>query len=520
MHGTPPPGTPSEKEGHGKMRPTSPVEGIRVGDWRVLWRFETGAFGVVHLVVRVGQEAAGPAALKMARVRGDPRFLREAQLLARVLHPNVPRLRGQGEWYGLPYVVMDWVDGAPLYRWAQQCNPTPRQAAGLLAQLAGALAAVHAAGGAHRDLKGDNVLVRLSDGAALLTDFGASTWQGAAPLTVGAPPGTPLYYSPERLRAHLNLLPPEAPSGAGPADDVYALGVTAFRLLTDCYPFLEVEEAQRTQARLEGRLPRAPHALNPEVPPELGALVLRMMAARPEERPSAPELARALGPLSSGPEQAEQAPLFAWVTESSQLGPGRRLPSRVEYERWLVQARIDEGRARVSAEAARVQSLPPPAAAPPPRPAQALRRAAPTASAPRTFAWLPWLVAACAVLVSVLPRPLLPPPAEPRQEAASQAGEPRAEKTTGRGDSPLPAPERAGPREPEQQKIGAEMPARPLPGQLLPPCKKPMVEIRGGCWVGPIEDEKPPCGKQSFAWQGRCYWPFMTPQPPATSSPP
>jgi hypothetical protein len=417
-----------------------------------------------------------------------------------------------------------------------------------LAKVAGALAAVHAVGGAHRDMKGDNALVRLSDGEPMLIDFGACTWEGATPLTVGGPPGTPLYYSPERLRSHLSLLPPGAPSGAGPADDVYGLGVTAFRLLTDSYPFLEVDEAQRTQERLAGRLPRAPHELNPRVPPELGALVLRMMAARPEERPAAQEVARTLAPLALAPEQPGEELLFGWETDPSQQGPGQRVQSRMDYEQWLAQARIEEAQARVTAEVARVQaqrqapSLPKPQVPPAARRLSAFKRlraqpwrrvARKTPPAPadihRTAQPTPWhsaaaalslLAVACAVLLAVALWPGHPPPAEQHQELVQPARETRDAGTTGLGDSPPSALPSGSSLEPERGNLGANILKDPLPGQLRPPCKKPMIEINGGCWVGPIEDESPPCVNQFYEWKNRCYWPVVGPQKPATSDPP
>ena len=336
--------------------PSRLAPGTRVGDWRVLSRHEAGTFGVVYLAVRVGAEQAGPCALKLSRRRNDARLEREVQLLARVHHANVPNLHGHGNWQGFAYVVMDWVPGVELYRWARLCNPPRRQVARLLSKLAWALSAVHATEGMHRDLKGDNVLVRLADDEPVLTDFGAGTWAGAAPLTVRGPPGTPLYYSPERLRAHLNLLPPGSASGAGPADDVYGLGVTAYRLLTDTYPFSELDEAHRTQERLRGRLPRAPHEVNPAVPPELSALVLRMLATLPEERPYVHEVNRALDRLIQSPAPEWEGLLFTWEPEPSRLGPGRRHREQVEAELRRAREQAEQSLSRVSAEVERVRA--------------------------------------------------------------------------------------------------------------------------------------------------------------------
>ncbi len=87
-----------------KLRPASPGHlfclpaGTRVQDWRVLGCHGHGGYGVVYRAVRVGQEAAGPVALKMALFPWEPRFMREVGLLSLVRHPSVPRLLGQGFW--------------------------------------------------------------------------------------------------------------------------------------------------------------------------------------------------------------------------------------------------------------------------------------------------------------------------------------------------------------------------------------------------------------------------------------
>ena len=123
-------------------------------------------------------------------------------MLSRISSLYVPRFREHGVWEhpagAFPYVVMKWVEGESLYEWASKRNPTLRQVLRLLAQVARALEATHAAGGVHRDVKGGNVLARSGDGQAFLTDFGAGHYRGAATLTSKLlPPGPPIYRSPE-----------------------------------------------------------------------------------------------------------------------------------------------------------------------------------------------------------------------------------------------------------------------------------------------------------------------------------
>jgi hypothetical protein len=86
------------------------------------------------------------------------------------------------------------------------------------------------------------------------------------------------------------------------------------------------------------------------------------------------------------------------------------------------------------------------------------------------------------------------------------------------GDVERPVPASGAKPQAGQSGIREGVPKKPLPTQLRPPCKKPMVEIQGACWVP--RDEKPPCELPSYEWKGKCYWPVANLQEPATSSPP
>jgi hypothetical protein len=135
--------------------PAALPPGTQVGSWRIMGQQGSGSYGVVYRVERVGQEGAGPFALKVARRLLDPRFEREWVLLSRIRHAHVPRFEVQG-WVTLPggvpypYVVMEWVEGTPLYEWGAREPRTSRQVMRVLAQVARALEATHAVEGVHR----------------------------------------------------------------------------------------------------------------------------------------------------------------------------------------------------------------------------------------------------------------------------------------------------------------------------------------------------------------------------------
>jgi len=470
-----------------------------------------GAYGTLYCVEREGREAEGPFALKLAIQPGDERFGREAQLLSRLSSPYVPRFLEQGMWVhpsgAFPYIVMEWVGGEPLYEWAARRNPTSRQVLRVVAQVARALEATHAAQGVHRDVKGANVLVRLADGRAFLTDFGAGHYRGAATLTSKLlPPGTPAYRSPEAW-AFVNAFErhPTAHYRASACDDLFALGVMAYRLVTDEYPppTQPGERGSEVWREAGGLGPRSPREINPRVSPELEALILRLLAIAPVERfkGRARQAAEALEYAAQGEGSQGDEPLFGWGEER-----GVRLRSAEEAR--LAAEQDAAVREHHTAREAKTRSRPKPGAS-------------------RTRRWGFTRGGGAAVAVGLLAAGLIVTvQLRGLQEAGSSVDNKARGSHVAVGDSADAPPAGAATGAPgdDTQGIAVPMPEQPLPDQNKPPCKGfGEVEIRGGCWHE-LARAKPPCkepGKEdAFEWKGACYWPSFPRGRQPTSGPP
>ncbi|HYI02816.1 serine/threonine-protein kinase [Hyalangium sp.] len=506
------------------LHPARLPPGTQVGPWRVEGWAGCGIYGAVYRAVPDATEHATPVALKLALHPGDPRFAREGVLLSRVHHPSVPGLVAHGDWQHpggplYPFVAMEWVDGVPLYDQARLHPASCQQVLHWLAQLASALAALHAQGLVHRDVKGANILVRRADGRAVLTDFGTGIYPGAATLTPPLWfPGTPAYRSPESWLFELQFYrEPTARYHAGPADDLYALGVTACTLLTGAYP----EPGEPTQDEhgtwhLEAVI--APPALlnNPRVEPRLRALVLRMLSVRPEERGTATALAEALELAAehTAPQSAE--PCF-----TGQALPPSALPpeeAAAAPEPGALKHLGDDG---VEVRAARPQELAPPIEAQEPLPEESsvatsfagrVRLRAPT--------WPEWasLVLASASLALAVwtwwtaPQGPLEVPSVAQAEAAG--GEAPDAGTVGLGEAAATTPLEEASSPPTQDGVTESTLPEPLPGQLRPDEKgrcppKGLVALNGGCWVETALDREKCSDHGGQMFKGTCYEPFI-----------
>jgi serine/threonine-protein kinase len=240
------------------------------------------------------------------------RFVREGDLLSKLDHPNLVAIRERGfdEQRKRPYLVLEYVDGRDLR--AILCErPGNRlsvpEAAYVLERCAKGLAAAHAQGVLHRDVKLSNVLVTPA-GEVKLTDFGVAVQEGvSARLTAkGEVMGTPQYIAPELL------------SGGdwSTAADVYSLGCFSYRILTGqpLYPSWSVKAILRAQVE---EPPPEVQDTSPDVPDSLAALIRAMLDKDPLERPSAPEVLASLARA----ELEERAELFQLLPLAREASP-------------------------------------------------------------------------------------------------------------------------------------------------------------------------------------------------------
>ncbi|MGW1929523.1 serine/threonine-protein kinase [Streptomyces sp. NPDC001919] len=230
---------------------------------------------------RVAVKLLRPATLTGPSTAADElrrRFVRECRVTAHVDHPGLVTVHDAGSEGEDLYLVMQYVEGADLADHLAEHDPYPWEwAVSVAAQLCAVLAAVHAVPIVHRDLKPRNVMVR-PDGSVLVLDLGVASVldSDTTRLThTGSPIGSPAYMAPE-----------QAMGGAvGPSTDLYALGVLLHELLSGNVPFAG-STALGVLHRHLYESPVALRRLRPEVPEPLEALVLRLLAKDPRERPS------------------------------------------------------------------------------------------------------------------------------------------------------------------------------------------------------------------------------------------
>ncbi len=261
-----------------------PSVGAMVGDYRIVGLIGDGGQGHVYRAEAFGRVYA----LKFLDPGLDQFGELEAQILLalkKLQHPGVVRFIACGRWpdpdHGLFYVVMEFVEGLTLYDYVMIHNPSARKVGELVLSLGRTLIAIQEAGVLHRDVKRENIMVRLPGEEPVVLDFGLGALTGARSNSgFGQLTGTLEYLSPEAWKHARDEEERYRPTAK---DEQWALGVTFYWLLTDRLPFGVREDPLMTR-RVLRETPKAPHVINPRAPPELGAICMRLLEKNPEDR--------------------------------------------------------------------------------------------------------------------------------------------------------------------------------------------------------------------------------------------
>lgn len=312
-----------------QFAPPQPDGVPQIPGYLILGILGRGGMGVVYQATQLslGRTVALKMILGGAAVGDDAkrRFRREAEAVARLHHPNIVQIHELGEWEGLPYFSLEWVDGGSLDQWLAGKPLPPRAAADLAGKLADAVAEAHRHGILHRDLKPANVLlqkttksestIRGSDAnrrppssatpplsspevIPKITDFGLAkllddeSMEGPEATKTGAVLGTPSYMAPEQASGRVREI--------GPACDIYSLGAMLYEFLTGRPPFQGVTPMD-TVLQVLSTEPVPPRRLVPAIPRDLETICLKCLEKSPSHRYASSEaLAEELGRFTRG----------------------------------------------------------------------------------------------------------------------------------------------------------------------------------------------------------------------------
>jgi serine/threonine protein kinase len=273
---------------------------------------------------------------RLASLDAVNRFLREARAAARLDHPNIVKIYDADQAGGTYYLAMEFVEGTDLAHLVVQQGPLPvPQACAYVCQAALGLQHAHEQGLVHRDIKPQNLLLKADGSQVKVLDFGLALITAGPHVTTltqeGLLMGTPAYMAPEQFEnAHT----------ADIRADIYSLGCSLFYLLTGRPPFAGPTAMEVLAAHLKGKIPSLSTA-GAAAPPELDALLRRLLAKKPEERLQTPaEVARALERVFSPQTTANPDALASVAPVGPQAGqrarktypkaqrPAKALPSR------------------------------------------------------------------------------------------------------------------------------------------------------------------------------------------------
>ena len=307
------------------------LEGTQLGNYDVIRRIRVGGMGAVYegrqrtafgrrvaIKVILGSYAADR---EMRR-----RFAREARTVAQLHHPHILPLIEFGDEQGLLYLVMPFIEGGTLTGYLRRTLPDLNEVTAIFLQLLDAVEYAHEEGLIHRDIKSSNVLLearRSGPPYVYLADFGLVRYTDQPEvepagklLPLDQIPGTPHYMAPEQARGIVTT-----------ASDIYALGVLLYQVLVGELPYDDPDDVKVVKMHLHAPVP-SPCDRDASIPVELGEVVRKAMAKRPEARfASVAEMREAFlaaidGPVTAVTEDQDLLEIDEFVPEPP---PARRI---------------------------------------------------------------------------------------------------------------------------------------------------------------------------------------------------
>lgn len=250
-----------------------------IGNYNLVEKLGGGGMATVYRGVDLTNSRADSVAVKVLHesvsTTGEfaSRFKREVNLYRQLSHPNIVKMYNWGEQDGLIYLTLELVKGGTLRSRIVPGGMTPLLARHYLEPLFAAVDYAHKQGVVHRDLKPENIMITRND-VVKVADFGLGRSLDSESLTrTDTALGTPAYMAPEQVKGvHFE-----------PASDQYALGVVAYEVLCGSRPFEAAEPVQMIFKHVS-EPPRPPRELRPDMPREVEAVLLKMLAKEPQER--------------------------------------------------------------------------------------------------------------------------------------------------------------------------------------------------------------------------------------------
>jgi DNA helicase-2/ATP-dependent DNA helicase PcrA len=323
--------------------------GTTIAHYRVIEPLGAGGMGAVYKALDekldriVAVKILPPDAV--AHEERRRRFLQEARAASALNHPHILTVFEIGDADGKPFIVMEYIEGETLRQKIQARSMATRDALDIAMQIAQGLAKAHEAGIVHRDLKPENLMIN-RDGYAKILDFGLAklierkraTQAGSGERTMiqvntrsGIIMGTVKYMSPEQvLGRRIDL-----------RSDIFSFAVVLYEMLTGACPFANDNDIDTMHAIIH-QDPKPPHAIRPELPRALEAVLAKALAKEPKQRyQTIKEFAAAIGALKRDLEMGKTAVPVKTRLVLKTLTAGTRRAPKIDYERELNPAQYE-----------------------------------------------------------------------------------------------------------------------------------------------------------------------------------